>query len=78
MANRLQRNEPDYSRSSSERRTGSGFLAREVNDNSEASRRIMTQNQQSMMALAQEIAGSNASIQSLQEETKNWLGAGCY
>ena len=44
--------------------------SREVNDNSEASRRIMTQNQQSMMALAQEIAGSNASIQSLQEETK--------
>ncbi|MEN9464985.1 MAG: hypothetical protein RL217_1166, partial [Pseudomonadota bacterium] len=44
--------------------------SREVNDNSEASRRIMIQNQQSMMALAQEIAGSNASIQSLQEETK--------
>lgn len=48
--------------------------SREVNDNSEASRRIMIQNQQSMMALAQEIAGSNASIQSLQEET-NKIGS---
>lgn len=44
--------------------------SREVNDNSEASRRIMTQNQQSMMTLAQDIEGSNHSIQSLQEETK--------